>query len=105
MEFLEGLPRGDNPSISSICEAVNCSLSTLERAFREHVGIGPKAYVIACRLHWVRRELLAADKPQRVGDVAIRWGFWHMEKFASDYCRAFGELPSATLNAPRTRGG
>ena len=30
-------------------------------------------------------------------DIAAACGFWHMSKFAADYRRNFGELPSATL--------
>jgi AraC family ethanolamine operon transcriptional activator len=32
-----------------------------------------------------------------VSDVAVRYGFWHMSKFAADYRWLFGELPSQTL--------
>jgi AraC family ethanolamine operon transcriptional activator len=46
----------------------------------------------------VRRALREAD-PQRetVGDIAARWGFWHLSRFAADYKEMFGELPSNTL--------
>jgi hypothetical protein len=30
-------------------------------------------------------------------DVANNWGFWYMGRFAADYRRQFGELPSVTL--------
>lgn len=30
-------------------------------------------------------------------DVANNWGFWHMGRFAADYRKFFGELPSETL--------
>jgi len=29
-------------------------------------------------------------------DVAWRWAFWHQSRFAADYRRLFGELPSET---------
>jgi len=37
-----------------------------------------------------------AARNDTVGDVAARWGFWHLSRFAADYSRLFGELPSAT---------
>jgi len=99
MEIIRELPPWENPSIGSICQAVHCSFSTLERAFRKQVGIGPKGYLMAHRLNGIRRELLLANGQEQVSDIAIRWSFWHMGKFAADYRRAFGELPSQTLAA------
>lgn len=32
-----------------------------------------------------------------VQEVAARWGFWHLSRFASDYRTLFGESPSQTL--------
>jgi transcriptional regulator GlxA family with amidase domain len=78
---------------------------TLERAFKEHFGIGPKAYLIRRRLSGARDALVRDDGPTAIVDVANEWGFWHMGQFAKDYralfgelYRAlFGELPSETL--------
>jgi AraC family ethanolamine operon transcriptional activator len=99
IELLHGLTPGENPSVSEICKAINCSISTLERAFREELGVGPKGYLLTQRLNAVRRDLLNADPDERVSQIAIRWGFWHMGKFAADYRLAFGELPSQSLSA------
>jgi AraC-like DNA-binding protein len=32
-----------------------------------------------------------------VGEVAYRWGFTHLDRFAGAYAKRFGETPSATL--------
>jgi len=32
-----------------------------------------------------------------VGDIAARWGFYHLSSFARDYRGEFGELPSESL--------
>jgi transcriptional regulator GlxA family with amidase domain len=34
--------------------------------------------------------------------MAMKWGFFHLARFAKDYRDQFGELPSATLGM-RTR--
>jgi AraC family ethanolamine operon transcriptional activator len=31
-----------------------------------------------------------------LNSFANNWGFWHMDRFAADYRRQFGELPSET---------
>jgi AraC-like DNA-binding protein len=35
-----------------------------------------------------------------VADVAFRWGFGHLGRFAEKYRERYGELPSETLKSP-----
>ena len=85
-------------SVSELSRRARCSERTLLYAFKEHFGIGPKAYVQMWRLNQVRRKL---SKPSVsvpiIADVANQCGFWHMGQFAADYRKMFGELPSETL--------
>jgi AraC-like DNA-binding protein len=87
--------------VRDICSNTGVALRTLNRAFRERFGIGPKAYLVRQRLSSVRVELLHASADTLVADVANRWGFWHMGQFANDYKGMFGELPSETLGQLR----
>ena len=89
--------RGESATVRDLCDNTGVALRTLNRAFRERFGIGPKAYLLRRRLSSVRDELLRAPADVLVADVANRWGFWHMGQFAADYRRQFGELPSETL--------
>jgi AraC family ethanolamine operon transcriptional activator len=84
--------------VGDICRAVGVSERTLQYAFIERFGIGPKEFLNIVRLSEVRRQLRDADpRETRVADVANTWGFWHMGQFAADYRRHFQELPSETL--------
>ncbi len=85
--------------VADIATAVGVSVPTLNRAFRQCHGMGPKAFVKQRRLGRVRSELLRAD-PQAttVTLIATKYAFWHMSQFAADYKRAFGEAPSETLH-------
>jgi len=86
------------PTVAELCFASRASLRTLRRAFLERFGVSPKAYMQARRLHQARKQLLRSDpRDVRIADVAGKLGFWHMGKFAGDYSRQFGELPSETL--------
>jgi AraC family ethanolamine operon transcriptional activator len=84
-------------TVEDLCRATRLSRRTLHYAFKEHLGVTPKAYLTAIRLDGVRRELVPREPPVKVVDVANRWGFWHMGHFAADYRKQFGELPSDTL--------
>jgi AraC-like DNA-binding protein len=84
-------------TIREICDDTKVAVRTLERAFKEHFGIGPKAYLIRRRLNGARDALVRNDGPTAIVDVANEWGFWHMGQFAKDYRALFGELPSETL--------
>jgi len=93
--------RDESVTVAEICRGTGIALRTLNRAFREHFGVGPKAYLIRQRLSDVRSELISAPSGTVIADVANSQGFWHMGQFASDYRRVFGELPSETLASRR----
>lgn len=84
--------------IGELAEATGVSVRSIEDGFRRHVGMTPTAYLRRCRLDRVRADLLAAAPSEGgVSNVAYRWGFTHLGRFAQAYHRRFGEYPSATL--------
>ena len=94
--FLEACPEAAL-SIADICDEVGVTRRTLQNATQEVFGISPQHYLKAIRLNAFRRAL-KARRPEResIGDVAARWGFWHLSQLAQDYRKLFGELPSQT---------
>lgn len=99
-EYIE-LHASCNIKVSDISQASGVSERTLEYAFLERFGIGPKEFLNAFRLQQVHKQLHNADPKQTsVADVANAWGFWHMGQFAADYRQRFEELPSETLCRP-----
>jgi AraC-like DNA-binding protein len=55
-------------------------------------------YLRAIRLRGAREDLTnARGRDLRVTDVAMKWGFEHLGRFALAYRDFFGELPSAHL--------
>ena len=83
-------------TVGEVCEAVGVSWRTLDRSFREHLGVTPKTCIKTIRLQGVRRELAGSTgETGYVADAANNWGFWHMGDFSRDYRREFGVLPSA----------
>jgi len=84
-------------TVAELCRLVGASAPTLYRAFREEFGVSTKEYIQARILAGVRADLIAAAPGTQVNDIANSWGLWHMGRFAADYRRQFGELPSVTL--------
>lgn len=86
-------------NLRELCLITGVSDRTLRYGFLERYGITPKAFLQSFRLNGVRRELRRVDPAStKISDIANYWGFWHMGKFAADYRRFFGELPSKTMN-------
>jgi AraC family ethanolamine operon transcriptional activator len=81
--------------VVDICQAVGVHSRVLQYCFNEVFGVTPVAYLRCLRLHQVRREIKESPN-ESLGDIAARWGIWHLGRFASDYKRLFGELPSTT---------
>ncbi|MFC9441917.1 MULTISPECIES: AraC family transcriptional regulator [Brevibacterium] len=85
---------GEPLTVTGIAEAAGLSVRTLQRAFREQLGVSPLAHVQKERLHAARTDILGSDTA--ISDIAFRWGFSHPSRFAAAYARLFGERPSQT---------
>jgi AraC family transcriptional regulator, ethanolamine operon transcriptional activator len=85
-------------SVADLCRVARVSDRTLRYAFHDELDLSPLAFLRRLRLHAARRELMNAEGAlPRVTDVANRQGFLELGRFAGDYRRLFGELPSETL--------
>ena len=88
--------------LPEICKAIRVSGRTLRVCCQEHLGMGPKRYLLLRRMHLTRRALReSAPHATSVTDVATRYGFWQLGRFAVEYRSLFGESPSTTLGHPR----
>jgi AraC family ethanolamine operon transcriptional activator len=62
------------------------------------LGITPIRYLRLVRLNRVKQELLiASPETVKIMDVALKWGFLELGRFAGEYRQLFQELPSETL--------
>ena len=88
----------DELTLDDLVTVAETSASSLLRTFKLHRDTTPMRYVKQLRLEAVHRSLLAADASgTRVSDLAADYCFFQLGRFASDYKRVFGELPSETL--------
>ncbi|ROR83562.1 Helix-turn-helix domain-containing protein [Plantibacter flavus] len=85
-----------------IAAAAGISLRSLQAAFRREYGVTATDYLRSIRLDRVRQELRDAEPGlATVAEVARRWGFTHLGRFAASYTTRFGEYPSVTLASSR----
>ena len=84
--------------IPEICKVIGVSSRTLQACCHEHLGMGPKHYLLLRRMNLARRALRQeAPETTSVTEIATRYGFWQLGRFAVEYQSLFGESPSATL--------
>lgn len=81
---------------SGIAGVAGVGIRRLQQAFREHHGTTPLAALQTVRLERVHADLLAGGDAS-VTDVAYRWGFAHLGRFAAAYRERYGVAPSQTL--------
>jgi AraC-like DNA-binding protein len=91
-------------SIADIVAAAGVPGRTLFKHFKDWRGISPMQHLRNARFAKVRQVLLQAGSEGSVTDIAMRWGFAHMGRFAVEYRQRFGETPSDTLRRPRRNG-
>ncbi|MFE4467746.1 AraC family transcriptional regulator [Leifsonia sp. NPDC056824] len=85
-------------TVAELAAAVSMSVRSLQEGFRRSLDTTPMAYLRRLRLERAHRELSAAEPGTvSVTEVATRWGFVHLGRFAAAYTSAYGERPSATL--------
>ena len=88
-------------SVSDLVEASEVSTRTLFESFRRFRGMTPMQYVRRYRLDRVRETLERPGCSESVTEVAMRWKFEQLGRFASEYAAVFGEKPSNTLRRSR----
>jgi len=81
-----------------LCALVAVSDRTLRSCCTEFFGTSPAEYVLLRRLKEVHRVLRdATPKTENIAEVAHRFGFAELGRFAESYQATFGEAPSTTL--------
>jgi len=83
-------------SVDQICDRLRISRRTLHRAFIDVTQIPPRTYLRNWRLSRARRDIWEY-RHTNVTEVAFRWGFFDVGRFAGYYKALFDELPSETL--------
>ncbi|MGO4535853.1 helix-turn-helix domain-containing protein [Leifsonia sp. 2MCAF36] len=86
-------------TIADIAAAARLSPRGIQDAFARIVGHSPMRHLRLLRLEAARNDLLLADPTNghTVADIARRWGFPHVPRFAEAYRAQFGENPRVTL--------
>jgi len=89
-------------SSGEIASAAGVSVRTLQYSFERHRGMSPMEFLRHVRLRRVRDDLAAGEIAATVSEVAMRWGFSHLGRFAAEYKKRYGESPAATLRRRRS---
>ena len=100
VDLVEREPAGDL-SLGRLASVSGMGPRALQRNFRQHVGVSPREYVQWVRLGRVHDDLVAGAG-STVAEIAFRWGFTHVPRFAGAYQDRYGMTPSMTLRAART---
>ncbi len=79
--------------VDDVVRLAGLSKRTLERLFREYVGVGPKWVIQRYRLHEAA-EYAATGKPLDWADLAARLGYADQAHFIRDFKRIVGQSPS-----------
>ncbi|WP_433384474.1 AraC family transcriptional regulator [Actinoplanes sp. CA-142083] len=88
-------------TLATLADIAGVSGRTLQAAFQRHVGSTPMAYLRQVRLARAHDDLRTADPGRTtVAEIAYRWGFSHLGRFAGAYRARYGTPPSWTLNTP-----
>jgi len=89
-------------TLSEITAVAGVPGRTLHQHFKDHRGVSPMRYLHDARFARVRADLLRGDTDESVTQIAMKWGFRHLGRFAVGYRDRFGETPSQTRRrAPR----
>ncbi|MFD4600415.1 AraC family transcriptional regulator [Streptomyces sp. NPDC058464] len=98
MELVERQPESDL-TVAALAACASLSPRALQEGFRRHLDMTPMEFVRSVRLARAHEALTQADPHSgtNVADIAHQWGFGNLGRFARDYQRRYGRLPSRTL--------
>jgi transcriptional regulator GlxA family with amidase domain len=91
--------RPEHPwTTAALAGSVAVSARSLQDGFARSIGVPPTRYLREVRPDRVHEDLRSADAyTATVSQVAGRWGFLYLSRFAAAYREKFGESPSETL--------
>ncbi|MGH3930163.1 MAG: AraC family transcriptional regulator [Pseudonocardiaceae bacterium] len=95
---------GQPISVVDVAAAARVSVRTLQDNFRTYAQTTPLGYLRRVRLDRAHQDLLAAaesGEQTTVTDIALRWGFVHLSRFAQLYRDTYGHVPSKSLSTQR----
>ena len=97
MEAMQAHP--EEPfTMARLAEIAGVSQRSLQKGFQRYAGTSPMSYLRDIRLGRVHDELRRVEPTEAtVAEVALRWGFAHLGRFAGAYRARYGEPPSRTL--------
>jgi AraC-like DNA-binding protein len=84
-------------TVKELAAVAGVSDRRLQEGFQRHAGMSPMAYLREVRLERAHEELRRAAPGTTVADVAFRWGFVHLGRFAARYRARYGRSPSEIL--------
>jgi AraC-like DNA-binding protein len=80
-------------SVAAAAAALGVDARTLQRRFRQHVGVGPKWVIQRYRLHEAA-ERLAGPRPPSLAALAAELGYADQAHFTRDFALVVGRPPS-----------
>lgn len=85
-----------------LAQRVGIAERTLRQICRETLGVGPTRYLNLRQLRNARHQLRDRRNPaQSVTEILSSLGIWQFGRFAGEYRRVYGELPSQTFREAR----
>jgi len=92
----------DPVQLDLLAQAADVRPRTLEKHFKMFLGTTPLGWVRQMRLARARQEFIRLGPNATVTAVALSNGFSQLGRFAAEYRKAFGELPSATIRRAKS---
>lgn len=83
-------------AVSDLAREADVGIRRLQQGFQRYLGRTPTQKLQEIRLERVHADLLAS-RGDTVAEVAYRWGFTHLGRFAAAYRQTYGVTPSQTL--------
>ena len=80
-------------TIELIAAQSGVSVRTLHNGFQHYLGISPMKYVKSQRLEGAYQDIKMANT-HGITEVALKWGFSHLGRFAQEFKKRYGFLPS-----------
>ena len=81
-------------TLQEISDAADISVRALHYGFKQFLGMSPMEYLRQIRLEGAYGDLMNAPEAVSIADIARKWGFVTLRRFAMHCKRSYGRTPS-----------